>query len=52
MAFLTPLGHPVNLLVMSSGGYRVRDYWRVGWPLTVLLVLLVLLLVPVAYPLR
>ena len=33
MAFLTPLGHPVNLLVMGSGGYGFRDYWRLGWPL-------------------
>ena len=37
MAFLTPLGHPVNLLVMGAGGYRFRDYLRVGWPLFLLL---------------
>ena len=52
MAFLTPLGHPVNLLVMGSGGYRFRDYWRAGWPLTLLLVAVVLLLVPFFFPLR
>jgi di/tricarboxylate transporter len=52
MAFLTPLGHPVNLLVMGAGGYRFRDYWRVGWPLTLLLVAVVLLLVPLIWPLR
>jgi di/tricarboxylate transporter len=50
IAFMTPLGHPVNLLVMSSGGYRFRDYWRVGWPLTVMLVVLVVALVPVVFP--
>lgn len=49
MAFLTPLGHPVNLLVMGSGGYRFRDYWRVGWPLTLLLLAVVLLLVPLVW---
>lgn len=39
MAFLTPLGHPVNTLVMGAGGYRFRDYRRVGWPLFVILTL-------------
>jgi di/tricarboxylate transporter len=37
MAFLTPLGHPVNTLVMGAGGYRFRDYRRVGWPLFIIL---------------
>jgi di/tricarboxylate transporter len=39
MAFLTPLGHPVNTLVMGAGGYRFRDYRRVGWPLFMILTL-------------
>jgi di/tricarboxylate transporter len=34
LAFLTPFGHPVNLLVMGPGGYSMRDYWRLGAPLT------------------
>ncbi len=51
LAFLTPLGHPVNLLVMGAGGYRFRDYWRVGWPLTLLLVGVVLVLLPLVWPL-
>lgn len=37
MAFLSPLGHPVNILVMGAGDYRFRDYRRVGWPLFILL---------------
>ena len=37
MAFLTPLGHPVNTLVMGAGGYRFSDYRRVGWPLFLIL---------------
>ena len=36
LAFPTPLGHPVNTLVMGSGGYSYRDYLRVGGPLTLL----------------
>jgi len=36
LAFATPFGHPVNIMVMNSGGYRIRDYLRIGFPLTVL----------------
>lgn len=43
LAFLTPLGHPANLLVMGPGGYTLRDYLRLGAPLTVLSALLTLL---------
>ncbi|MCL4299403.1 MAG: anion permease [Anaerolineae bacterium] len=46
MAFLTPLGHPVNILVMGPGGYRFQDYFKVGLPLTVLLTLLIIILLP------
>lgn len=35
MAFLTPLAHPVNLLVMGPGGYRFTDYTKLGLPLMV-----------------
>jgi di/tricarboxylate transporter len=42
MAFLTPLGHPVNLMVMGAGGYRFSDYRRVGAPLFIILTLVVL----------
>lgn len=34
-AFLTPIGHQSNLLVMGPGGYKFSDYWRMGLPLTV-----------------
>jgi len=51
MAFLTPLGHPVNVLVMSPGGYRFHDYLRVGSLLTLLLFGAVMLLLPVFWPL-
>ncbi|MBS0638433.1 MAG: SLC13 family permease [Proteobacteria bacterium] len=34
--FLTPVGHQNNLLVMGPGGYRFSDYWRLGLPLSLL----------------
>ncbi len=51
MAFPTPLGHPVNVLVMGPGGYGFRDYLRVGVPLAVLLFAATLALLPVFWPL-
>jgi len=35
-SFLTPIGYQTNLMVMAPGGYRFRDYARVGWPVTLL----------------
>jgi di/tricarboxylate transporter len=49
MAFLTPLGHPVNALVMGPGGYRFRDYFRIGLPLAVLLFVLIVVLLPLVW---
>ncbi|HSV30205.1 MAG TPA: SLC13 family permease [Candidatus Omnitrophota bacterium] len=37
--FLTPIGHQSNTLVMGPGGYRFSDYWRVGLPLTIMILL-------------
>lgn len=34
-AFLTPIGHQSNALVMEPGGYRFGDYWRLGLPLSI-----------------
>ena len=39
-AFLTPIGHQSNTLVMGPGGYRFTDYWRLGLPLEILIVLI------------
>lgn len=47
MAFITPLGHPVNVLVMSPGGYNFRDYVRIGAPLTVILFIVVMIFLPI-----
>lgn len=38
--FLTPVGHQSNTLVMGPGGYKFTDYWRLGLPLSVLVVVL------------
>ncbi len=51
MAFITPLGHPVNILVMGPAGYRFRDYLKVGSPLTILIFLVIMLLLPIFWPL-
>ncbi len=37
-AFLTPIGHQNNALIMGPGGYRFGDYWRMGLPLEVLVI--------------
>ena len=37
-AFLTPIGHQCNALILGPGGYRFGDYWRMGLPLEVLIV--------------
>ncbi len=37
-AFLTPIGHEANVLVFEPGGYEFSDYWRLGLPLTVLMI--------------
>lgn len=49
-AFMTPFSHKANLLVMGSGGYRTMDYVRVGTPLTIILIALMVWLVPVFFP--
>jgi len=37
-AFLTPIGHKNNTIVMGPGGYRFGDYWRMGLPLEIIVV--------------
>jgi di/tricarboxylate transporter len=36
--FLTPIGHQSNMLVMGPGGFRFGDYWRLGLPLSVIVI--------------
>lgn len=37
-AFLTPIGHQNNTLILGPGGFRFGDYWRLGLPLELLVV--------------
>ncbi len=37
-AFLTPIGHKNNTLIMGPGGYQFGDYWRMGLPLEILVI--------------
>jgi len=50
-AFMSPVGHPVNLLVMGFGGYRFRDFVRVGFPLLIVVMFVVMVLLPLVWPL-
>jgi len=50
--FLTPIGHQNNAIVMAPGGYRFGDYWRLGLPLSVLVVLAGTPLILWTWPLR
>ena len=50
-AFLTPIGHQNNLLVMGPGGYRFGDYWRMGLPLELLILAVSLPILIIVWPL-
>ncbi len=49
--FITPVGHPVNILVMGPGGYTFRDFLRVGLPLTLVVFIAVMIALPIFWPL-
>lgn len=51
MAFVTPLSHPVNVLVMGPGGYNFRDFTKVGLPLFVILFVLIMFILPLFWTL-
>jgi len=48
--FLTPIGHQCNTLVMGPGGYKFSDYWRLGAPLSVLVVLVAVPMLMLVWP--
>ncbi len=50
-SFLSPVGHPANVLIMGPGGYRFTDYVKVGFPLTVVILIIALTVLPVFWPL-
>ena len=49
-AFLSPVGHSANLLVMGPGGYRFSDYVKVGLPLTLVVLLAFMIVMPIFWP--
>ncbi|KQT53022.1 MULTISPECIES: SLC13 family permease [unclassified Aureimonas] len=49
--FLTPIGHQCNTIVMAPGGYRFGDYWRLGLPLSVIVVVVGTPLIAYFWPL-
>ena len=50
-AFLTPIGHQSNTLVMGPGGYQFGDYWRMGLPLEILIIALAVPMLLIVWPL-
>jgi len=50
-AFLTPIGHKNNTLIMGPGGYRFGDYWRMGLPLEILIVVVSVPMIVLVWPL-
>ena len=50
-AFLTPIGHKNNTIVMGPGGYKFGDYWRMGLPLEVLVVAVGIPMILIVWPL-
>lgn len=50
-AFLTPIGHQNNTLILGPGGFRFGDYWRLGLPLELLVVAVSLPLLLIVWPL-
>jgi len=50
-AFLTPIGHQSNTLVMGPGGYNFKDYWRMGLPLDFIIVIVGVFMISKVWPL-
>ncbi len=50
-AFLTPIGHKNNTLIMGPGGYSFGDYWRTGLPLEIIVVAVAVPMILIVFPL-
>lgn len=50
-AFLTPIGHKNNTLILGPGGYSFGDYWRTGLPLEILVVAVSVPMILIVFPL-
>jgi di/tricarboxylate transporter len=49
-SFMTPISHPANVMVMGPGGYRFSDYLRLGLPLTLVVLITVMTVLPFFWP--
>jgi len=50
-SFVLPVGYQTNLIVFGPGGYRTRDFIRVGLPLKILVGVIAVILIPLIWPL-
>jgi len=50
-AFLTPIGHKNNTIILGPGGYKFGDYWRMGLPLEIIVMLVSLPMLTFIWPL-
>ncbi|MBN2045099.1 MAG: SLC13 family permease [Anaerolineales bacterium] len=50
-SFLSPVGHPTNILVMGPGGYKFSDYIKTGLPLVLIILALTVFVLPIFWPL-
>ena len=50
-SFTSPISHPANVLVMGPGGYRFVDYLKVGIPLTLVVLVVLMVVLPIFWPL-
>jgi len=51
-SFNSPIAHPANIMIMGPGGYRFSDYVKVGLPLTAVILIVTLIVLPWFWPLR
>ncbi|MGB3827967.1 MAG: SLC13 family permease [Ornithinimicrobium sp.] len=49
-SFLSPIGYQTNMMVYGPGGYRFGDYARLGWPLSLMVLVFTVALTPVIWP--
>ncbi len=50
-SFLSPYGYQTNLMVSSFGGYKVKDFFKIGWVITLVYSLIVIIFIPYFYKL-
>ena len=50
-SFMTPISHPANILVMGPGGYRFSDYLKIGGLLTLVIMAIIIVVLPLFWPL-